>query len=87
MEKIHAKENNHTYKTIFTWFGNLPISTELQRFYYYQGNKIQSAATVFSISQERQQPNPNHRKRFLYPQQKKYKFFILKKEKKNSCEF
>ena len=25
------------HKTIFTWFGNLPTSTELQGFHYYQG--------------------------------------------------
>ena len=37
IEKTHAKENNHTHKTIFTWFGNLPTSTELQGFHYYQG--------------------------------------------------
>ena len=37
IEKTHAKESNHTHKTIFTWFDNLPTSTELQRFYYYQG--------------------------------------------------
>ena len=36
IKKIHAKENNHTYKTIFTWFGNLLTSTELQGFHYYQ---------------------------------------------------
>ena len=36
IEKTDAKENNHTHKTIFTWFGNLPTSTELQRFHYYQ---------------------------------------------------
>ena len=35
IEKTHAKESNHTHKTIFTWFGNLPTSTELQRFHYY----------------------------------------------------
>ena len=46
IEKTHAKENNHTHKIIFRWFGNLPTSTKLQRFHYYQG-KIQSAATVF----------------------------------------
>ena len=34
IEKTHAKENNHTYKTIFMWFGNLPTSTELQGFHY-----------------------------------------------------
>ena len=59
-------KNNHTHKTIFTWFGNLPMSTELQRFHYYQG-KIQSAATVFLVYQERQQQqNPNHQKWFLH---------------------
>ena len=42
IEKRHVKKNNHTYKTVFMWFGNLFTSTELQRFYYYQG-KIQSA--------------------------------------------
>ena len=42
------------------WFGNLPTSTKLQGFHYYQG-KIKSAATFFfSLSQEtRQQQNPN----------------------------
>ena len=43
------KKNNHTHKTVFMWFGNLPTSTELQGFHYYQ-RKIQSAATVFSVS-------------------------------------
>ena len=35
-EKTHAKESNQTHKTIFTWFGNLPTSMELQGFRYYQ---------------------------------------------------
>ena len=39
IEKIHAKENNHTHKTIFTWFGNLLMSTKLQGFHYYQEKK------------------------------------------------
>ena len=34
-ENTHVKENNHKHKTIFTWFGNLPTSTELQGFHYY----------------------------------------------------
>ena len=38
-----SKKNNHKHKTVFTWFGNLPTSTELQGFHYYQG-KIQSVA-------------------------------------------
>ena len=40
------KKNTHMHKTVFMWFGNLPTSTELQRFHYYQ-RKVQSAATVF----------------------------------------
>ena len=56
IEKTHAKENNHTHKTIFTWFGNLPTSMELQGFYYYQG-KYNSAQ---EHSQETQFPiHPN----------------------------
>ena len=51
IEKTHAKENNHTHKTIFTWFGNLPTSTEWQGFHYYQGI-VQSAAIIFSFSQK-----------------------------------
>ena len=64
IEKTHAKESNYTHKTIFTWFDNLPTSTELQEFHYYLG-KIKSAATMFFfffflVSQEtRQQQNPN----------------------------
>ena len=54
IEKTHAKEkkNNYMHKTIFTWFGNLPTSTELQGFYYYQG-KYNSAQ---EHSQETQFP-------------------------------
>ena len=40
------KKNNHTHKTVFTWFGNLPMSSELQGFPYYQ-RKLQCVATVF----------------------------------------
>ena len=36
-ERAHGKENNHTHKTKFTWFGNLSTSTKLQGFHYYQG--------------------------------------------------
>jgi len=35
-----------TYNTVFTWFNNLPTSTELQGFHYSQG-KIQSAVVQF----------------------------------------
>ena len=54
MEKTHAKENNHTHKTIFTWFGNLPTSTELQGFHYkirrYNSAQEHSQETQFSIT-------------------------------------
>ena len=49
LRKHTSKKNNHMHKTIFTWFGNLPTSTELQEFHYYQG-KIQSAAVQFFFS-------------------------------------
>ena len=53
IEKTHAKENNHTHKTIFTWFGNLPTSTELQGFHYkirrYNSAQKHSQETQFSI--------------------------------------
>ena len=56
------KKKNHTHKTVFTWFSNLHISTELQRFHYYQG-KITKCGYSFSFSQEQQQQqNPNHQK-------------------------
>ena len=29
------KKKNHMHKTIFTWFGNLPMFMELQGFHYY----------------------------------------------------
>ena len=43
------------HKTIFMWFGNLPTSMKLQGFHYYQGKKIQSAATMFQSLKRRQQ--------------------------------
>ena len=56
IEKTHAKENNHTQKTIFTWFCNLPTSTELQRFHY----KIRRYNSAQEHSQETQFPiHPN----------------------------
>ena len=45
IEKIHVKENNHTYKTIFTWFGNL------QGFHYYQG-KYKVWLQCFNLSKD-----------------------------------
>ena len=53
IEKTNVKENNHTHRTIFTWFGNLPTSTELQGFYYkirrYNSAQEHSQETQFSI--------------------------------------
>ena len=49
--KHMPKKNNHTHKTVFTWFSNLPTSTELQRFHYYQG-KNTSTAVQFFLSQK-----------------------------------
>ena len=45
--KHTPKKNNHTHKIIFTWFNNLPTSTELQRFHYYQGKNTKCGHTVF----------------------------------------
>jgi len=47
IEKTHAKESNHTQKTTFTWFGNLPTSTELQGFHYYQGKIQKRSYNIF----------------------------------------
>ena len=38
-----------THKTIFTLFGNLPTSTELQGFHYSQGNIVK-----FSLKKKNQ---------------------------------
>ena len=48
--KHTPKKNNHMHKTIFTWFGNLPTSTKLQRFYYYQEKNTKCSYSV-SVSQ------------------------------------
>ena len=56
IEKTHVKENNHTHKTIFMWFGNLPTSTKLQGFHY----KIRRYNSAQEHSQETQFPiHPN----------------------------
>ena len=56
IEKTHVKENNHTHKTIFMWFGNLLTSTELQGFHY----KIRKYNSAQEHSQETQFPiHPN----------------------------
>ena len=49
IKKTHAKEKNHPHKTIFTWFDNFSMSTELQGFHYYQ-RRIQSTTCDYNIS-------------------------------------
>ena len=55
------------HKIVFTWFGNLPMSMELQRFYYYQRKKQSAAVQYFSLSRTMTIQNPNHQKTVLYP--------------------
>ena len=43
------RQRKQSHKIIFTWFGNLPTSTELHEFYYSQ-EKLQDAAVHFSLS-------------------------------------
>ena len=65
IEKTHTKENNHSHKTIFMWFGNLPTSTELQEFHYYQGGKYKMRLQFFTLSEDdnnNHKKNPNHQK-------------------------
>ena len=50
------------YRTIFTWFGNLPTSTKLQGFHYYQG-RIQSGAIIFFLSKKHS--NNTHNKTLI----------------------
>ena len=64
-EKHMPKKNKHMHKTIFTWFGNLLMSTELQGFYYYQG-KIQRAAVPFFSLSKTTSRNPNHQNNGFY---------------------
>jgi len=61
IEKTHVKKknkNNHTHKTVFTWFGNLPTSTKLQRFHYYQGKIQNTAVQFFSLRKKKNQEKP-----------------------------
>ena len=56
-KKKRQKKNNHTHKTVFTWFGNLPTSTELQGFHYYK-RKLQCAVTVFFFLKKNKMTKP-----------------------------
>ena len=66
-KKTPKEKQSHTHKIVFTWFGNLPTSTELQKFHYYK-RKLQCAVTVFFFSKTTKRQNPNHKKEgLLYP--------------------
>ena len=70
IEKTHVKEKNHTHKTIFTWFGNLPTSTELQGFHYIRENTIVHKNTL-------KKPKSQYTLTLSHPQDKKTLFFLL----------
>ena len=53
------------HKTVFTWFNNLPISTELQGFHYYQEKYTSAVVEFFSLSKPHRQ-NPNHQNCIFY---------------------
>ena len=56
IEKNIRQRKIITHKTVFIWFGNLPMSTELQGFHYSQG-KIQSAIVHFFSLKTTSNPN------------------------------
>ena len=59
------KKNNHTHKTVFTWFDNLLTFIELQEFYYYQG-KIQVRQYSFFLLSKTISRNPNFQNNGFY---------------------
>ena len=56
-KRKRQKKNNYTHKTVFTWFGNLPTSKELQGFHYYK-RKLQCAITVFFFLKNNKKTKP-----------------------------
>ena len=60
------KKNNHTYKIIFTWFGNLSMSMELQGFHYYQGKNTKCGSIMFQSLKHDNKTNPNHQNCVFY---------------------
>ena len=56
------KKNNDTHKTIFMWFGNLPMFMELQGYHYYQG-RIQSTTCDYNIFSLYITQQPHHTKK------------------------
>jgi len=75
------------HKTVFMWFNNLLTSTELQRFYYYQGKKIQSAATVFlSLKKHDNNKTLITKLCFLHPTHKIHSQWATKQAKNFSAQ-
>ena len=56
-KRKRQKKNNHMHKTVFTRFGNLPTSTELQGFHYHK-RKLQCAVTVFFFLKKNKMTKP-----------------------------
>ena len=83
-KRKRQKKNNHMHKTVFTWFGNLPMSTKLQEFPIIKEN-YNVRLQCFSFSKTTRRQNPNHKKKqLLYPPhrihnglQKRAKNFLL----------
>ena len=83
------KKNNHTHKTVFTWFGNLPTTTELQGYHYYQG-RIQSTTcgyNIFSLyikhGNNTTLKNPNYKRRAYRPKPPLHRLSLSKSPIKN----
>ena len=55
------KKNNHTHKIVFAWFDNVPTSTELQGYHYYQ-ERMQSTFVGYNISSLSKTQPPHHTK-------------------------
>ena len=53
------------HKILFTWFDNLPTSTKLQGFHYYQ-EKYKVRQYSFSLTQKIITRNPNHQNNVFY---------------------
>ena len=51
-EKYMPKKKKITHKTVFTWFSKLPMSTELQGFYYSQEKILSAALQFFSLKND-----------------------------------
>ena len=70
-KRKRQKKNNHTHKTVFTWFRNLLTSTECRDFTIIKEN-YNVQLQCFSFSKTTRRQNPNHKKK------KKNGFYILR---------